>query len=117
MRVVPSVRSAMILTETKRIAAETRPMIARLRREGKAIGASSIRLGEIDDDGVEIEEVRHHRDEEHRVAQIDHAAQDRVEVTVEAERGDRVLHAGRGPVLEEAEYHGRAADGEEEAHR
>ena len=40
----------------------------------------SIRLLEIDDDGVGEEEQRDHRDEEHGVAQIDDAAEDRVEM-------------------------------------
>src|SRR5579863_838595 len=116
MRVDSSVRLEMTLTERKRIAAETRPMMPRVRREGEVIDTSSIRLGEIDNDGVEKEEQRHHRDEEYRVAQIDDAAQDRIEVAVEAEIGDRLLETGGRPILQEAEHHSRAADSEEETH-
>ena len=86
---------AMMLTATNRTTAR---QAQREKRGGRGAmrglhGAgliASIRLLEFDDDRVGVEEERDHGDEEHRVAQIDDAAHDRVEMGEEAERGDRV---------------------------
>src|SRR5579864_8963466 len=108
----------MTLTATNKTSAKARPTQAATRREsGKRFIAGSIRLGEIDDHGIGVEEKCHHREEERGVAQVDDAAQDCVEMRVEAERGDDIEDPGRRPILQESEHDGRAGHGQEETDR
>src|SRR5258708_33587460 len=84
--------------------------------EGKAgHGGVSIRLLEVDEDSVCEQEHADHREEEHRVAQLDETAHDRVEMREEAERYDGAQHALERLAGEDGENERRAAHGEEEA--
>src|SRR6185312_16472911 len=107
----------MTLIATNSTAIEISAMIAAARRDSFSIGAlPSIRLLEIDQDGVGEEEDADYRQEEHRVAQVDDAADDRVEMREEAERGHCLQHRLRCPAVEEAQHDGGAAHGKDEAH-
>src|SRR5512135_2516770 len=120
MREPPRRRWAITFTETKITAAETRLRIASMRREAARsfmIASRSIRFLEIDDDRVRVEKERDRREEEDGVAEIDDAADDRVEMGEEAEAGDRVEERLRRPAAEHAQHDLRAAHGEEEADR
>src|SRR5580700_10917597 len=102
----------MMLTAPNNTSAKARLMQAVRRRDsGKSVMTRSIRFRQIDDDGVGIEEERHHREEEHGVAQIDDAAQNRAEMTEKAERRHGVEDARGRPALQESEHHGRTGHG------
>src|SRR5579863_8500526 len=109
----------MTLTETNSTSAETRLMSARARRDkaGSFIVASSLGLLEVDDHRVRVEEERNHRGKEHRVAQVDDAAHDGVEMRQKAHAGDGVDQSLRCAALEEPKRDAGTAYDEEERDR
>src|ERR1700688_4642669 len=101
----------MTLTATSRIAAQTMAMAAAAGRESEkpVMACLSIRFLEVDDDGVGEQEHADHRQEEYRVAQVDDAAHDGIEMGEEAERGDGAQHALGRPAVQDSEHDRRAA--------
>src|SRR5688500_11490829 len=115
MRSLRSVLSAMTLMPTKRATAQRSARAAAAPRLAESF--ISVGLLQIDEDDVGEQEDADHRGEEDRVAQVDDAADDRVEMRQEAERGDGRDDALRRPGLQHPEDDRRAADGEGEAGR
>src|SRR5689334_15134314 len=114
MRSARSVLSAMTLMPTNSATAQRRAMAAAALR---GIDMASVRLLQIDEYDIGEEEDADHGGEEDRVAQVDDAFDDRLEVGEERERADRRDQRFGRPVLEEAEDDRRAAHREEKADR
>src|SRR5208282_4371057 len=110
----------MTFTATNSTAAAPRASRAEALRERgnpRRIPIASIRLLEFDENRVGEERQGDRGDEEHRVVELDDAAQDGVEMAEEAEALRRVEQTGRDPIREEFQQHGQAGHGEEETHR